>query len=353
MTTFRQFPLTGPVALDVCFVSGRSQPPGVHRLAKHLLDVLGALRTRGHTCGRHHALYRDDRQVKLLHVHLSSRHPAADASASPCTHVTARPLRDVVDDLRRFSSVHDDARCDDDSPDCPVHSPPIPEPETHPAFDPCHAESPEQAERRRELNDWLASYNRGCLQQALLARSDARLTLMFTQWPHWISGARPPGRPLADDPRLLAIHEQLDRSRERSRMMLLSEPFTFTLPVLPQTRGDGVNFGRAIGQAVDELTARYPILTSMQTPVKVILLVVPPSQGKDLDNVALAVMPAVRQAVAPGEISSYEVIELARTPGDPPEGLLRLAFGDGLNPQSTWERATDYIEEHMDSDDHW
>ena len=36
-----QHPLTGPVALDVAFHVGRPQSPGLHKLAKHLLDVLG------------------------------------------------------------------------------------------------------------------------------------------------------------------------------------------------------------------------------------------------------------------------------------------------------------------------
>ncbi|SMC65622.1 hypothetical protein [Kibdelosporangium aridum] len=43
LTAFRQHPLTGPVALDVRFTAGRAQPPGVHRLAKHHLDVLGGV----------------------------------------------------------------------------------------------------------------------------------------------------------------------------------------------------------------------------------------------------------------------------------------------------------------------
>jgi hypothetical protein len=73
-----------------------------------------------------------------------------------------------------------------------------------------------------------------------------------------------------------------------------------------------------------------------------------PRQGKDLDNLALIVLPVVQHVLNPPMITSYEVIELARTPGDPPEGHLRLALGDGRRPYITWKRAADYVERHME-----
>ncbi len=45
MEPFGQHPFTGPVALDLHFVSERKNPPAIYSLAKHLLDLLG---TAGH-----------------------------------------------------------------------------------------------------------------------------------------------------------------------------------------------------------------------------------------------------------------------------------------------------------------
>jgi hypothetical protein len=130
--------------------------------------------------------------------------------------------------------------------------------------------------------------------------------------------------------------------------MLLSGHITLPLPGLPRTGGEGRGFAADVRRAVEEIAARRPIFGPLCVPLKVILLVVAPWQGKDLDNLALVVLPAVQQVLDPPTIASYEVIELARTPGDPPEGHLRLALGDGLIPCSTWERATDYVERHIE-----
>jgi hypothetical protein len=60
-----QYQLTGPVALAVTFCVSQPQSPGLHKLAKHLLDLLGPVRPEDADRGRRHVLYRDDRQVKL------------------------------------------------------------------------------------------------------------------------------------------------------------------------------------------------------------------------------------------------------------------------------------------------
>ncbi|TCN37855.1 hypothetical protein EV644_15020 [Kribbella orskensis] len=88
---------------------------------------------------------------------------------------------------------------------------------------------------------------------------------------------------------------------------------------------------------------RFPILAPLRVPLRVVLLVVPPRQGKDLDNLALSVLPAVRDALNGPDITAYEVIELKRTAADPEAGLLRFALGSGSQHGSTWQRATDYV----------
>jgi hypothetical protein len=130
--------------------------------------------------------------------------------------------------------------------------------------------------------------------------------------------------------------------------MLLSGPITLPLPELPRPGGAGRTFTADIQGAVKEIVARLPVFAPMHVPLKVVLLVVTPRQGKDLDNLALVVLPVVQRLLNPPAITSYEVIELARAPGDPPEGHLRLALGDGLCPDSRWGRATDYVGQNLE-----
>ena len=92
-------------------------------------------------------------------------------------------------------------------------------------------------------------------------------------------------------------------------------------------------------------------------PVTLTFLVVPPEQGKDLDNIALTALPIAHEVLRPHiephllapsadepepwreealarlksvnarSVRAYQVIELPRSPQDPPEGTLRLALG--------------------------
>ena len=49
-------------------------------------------------------------------------------------------------------------------------------------------------------------------------------------------------------------------------------------------------------------------------------------------------------------VTAYQVIELPRTPQDPPEGVLRLALG-AVSHQSWWDRATDYVDKWTEKAD--
>jgi hypothetical protein len=128
----RQGVLTGPVALDLEFHPATKQPPSIHRLAKRYLDVLGAAPNTSDGSKRRHLLYRDDRQVTLLHVRLWPHSASVDASTSGHTDVLARPLRDVVADLELAGDLPDTARRDDASP---FFVPPVPEIDPEPVLD--------------------------------------------------------------------------------------------------------------------------------------------------------------------------------------------------------------------------
>ncbi len=350
LVSLSQQPLTGPVALDVRFHSGRAQPPGPHRLAKHLLDVLGALTADAGLLGRRHVLYRDDRQVKLLYVSLWALQLHGTPS-TPHTSITARPLRDVVADLTMCRSVEEESNGKGwtDEQDSPFFMPPIPDIDPEPAFDSRLAQSAQQAVDWRKLNAELACFEQRMVQQALLSRSDALLTGMLCVEAIRIAGSRPPRRQYADHPNLYSAHTELDRVHAEYRDMLLSGPVTFDLPKLPRTAGEGKEFRAALERAVEVIATGRPAFTTVRVPLKVILLVVAPiGQGKDLDNLALVVLPVVQQVLNSPMIRSYEVIELARTTSDPPEGHLRIVFGDGAHPRSTWERATQFVERIME-----
>jgi len=50
-------------------------------------------------------------------------------------------------------------------------------------------------------------------------------------------------------------------------------------------------------------------------------------------------------------VTAYQVIELPRTPQDPPEGGLRLALG-AESHRSLWDQAADYVDKRIaDADD--
>jgi hypothetical protein len=332
-----QHPLTGPVAVDVAFWASRPQSPGLHNLAKHLLDVLGAMPPET-AAPRRYVLYKDDRQVKLLHVRLWRR---ADASVSSGrTTICARPLRDVAADLGLVHTLEDELmRTSLAEQDWELSWPPIP----RRAFELGAAMSGEDANAWLEMDRWLATVEDARHQEQLLASAGALLTSVLAGAPHWIAGVGSPSRPYAGNPAFTDIHAALDQMAANHREMLLSSPLSIPLPGLPRARGEGRTFKAAVRKNVEAMVDRFPALAPLRVPLKVVLLVVPPEQGKDLDNLALSVLPAVHDALNGPDITAYEVIELKRTDADAAVGLLRFALGSGSQGGSTWQRATDYV----------
>jgi hypothetical protein len=332
-----QHPLTGPVAVDVAFWASRPQSPGLHNLAKHLLDVLGAVLPET-AAPRRHVLYKDDRQVKLLHVRLWRR---ADASVSSGrTTICARPLRDVAADLGLVHTLEAElmttSLADQDSE---LSWPPF----TRPTFDHGAATSGEDANGWLEIDRWLATAEHARHQEQLLVSAGALLTSVLAGAPRWIAGVGSPSRPYAGNPAFTDIYAALEQSAANRREMLLSSPLSIPLPGLPRASGEGRKFKAAVRKAVEAMVDRFPILAPLRVPLRVVLLVVPPQQGKDLDNLALSVLPAVHDALNGPDITAYEVIDLKRTDADPAAGLLRFALGSGSQDGSTWQRATDYV----------
>jgi hypothetical protein len=147
-------------------------------------------------------------------------------------------------------------------------------------------------------------------------------------------------------------------------------------------------FSSKVRERLQAFRARWHLLRPLLVPVKATFLVVPPAQGKDLDNIALTVLPIVHDVLKPhiephllfpvlpngtrndererhealtrlrslnaNSVTAYQVIELSRTHEDPPEGILRLALGGTYTRQSWWDHITDYIDERAKHiDDPW
>ncbi len=119
-----------------------------------------------------------------------------------------------------------------------------------------------------------------------------------------------------------------------------------------------------------------------RVPVTPTFLVTPPEQGKDLDNIALTVLPIAHEVLRPHiaphllsptfgdedqsperakalarlksvnalSVRAYQVIELPRSPQDPPEGTLHLALGPPVH-ESWWRRASAYLGKAIDQAD--
>lgn len=371
--------LAGPVALDVDFYTCATQPPALHRLAKHLLDLLGPARP-GVVKRRRHVLYRDDRQVKLLYVHLWQG--SADSRKSAHTAISVRPLRDVVEDMHLMYEIRSEGysfRPFFDEDESPFHSPDVPDVDLTPTFDLRMATSVEQANEWQDLNEWLIDHDRARLQEALLLATEASLARIICASPNWMEGA---GRESAigiELASLKSIYDAREKLHSEYRRMLLSEPVAYPLPGLPSASGEGKEFRASVLVQLEELLRRRPVFNPLLVPLKVIFLVVPPIQGKDLDNIALTLLPVVHEVLQPRlehwfewrkrrprtggaevdvssngsrssvkhSVAAYEVIEIKRTIDDPPGGYLRLALGSGDQRGSTWGRIADFVDRYM------
>jgi hypothetical protein len=156
---------------------------------------------------------------------------------------------------------------------------------------------------------------------------------------------------------------------------------TITLPHLPSSSGENKQFQQDVRSELKSFLSNHSFLKPLVVPLRITLLVLPPSQGIDLDNLALKIigplndvfepqlapfkrMPRLRKPSpltidtngsplpeAPRTqvgVTSYQVIEMARRDGDPPEGNLILILGDGGSYSSTWSAATDYVDKTVE-----
>jgi hypothetical protein len=371
MESYHRYPMRGPVALDLHFQAAQRNPPSIQRAAKYTLDVLGPVLPGVERPRRRSVLYRDDRQVKFLYADLDQEWSRKDenSTSTGSLWMVARRASDVAADLCMAARLHQNRLDDKDDQESPFWSPGLPEePEPGWPLDPGSARTPVE----QYLADAFRFHQVMEVQEAILARTDASLIWALGSYLDHLSGEDAPAE-------LASI---LEESRTQIRGLLLSNPLTFPLPGLPRATGQSADFIRLIRASLESFRASWPLFRSLLVPVTLTFLVIPPEQGKDLDNIALTALPIAHEVLRPHisphllspiygdeeqtswrdealtrlksvnarSVRAYQVIELPRSPQDPPEGTLRLALGPYKN-RSWWQRTSDYLGTMIDEAD--
>jgi hypothetical protein len=365
MDSYRRYPFTGPVALDLHFRTTRRNPPSIYHAAKHTLDLLGPALPGSERPRRRSVLYRDDRQVKFLYVDLDQGWHR-DAEPGGSTFIAARRARDVITNLCMAHRLSGE-RYDEDEEDSPFRVPDLPD-DPEPEW--LRQPDPDATVLRRFLAEAARFHYVSQVQEAMLARSGALLASGLSLY---LDSHTRTGEPS----RVAAIFEQ---SRAESRDLLLSSPLALPLPGLPRSSGQAKVFAQQIRSSLEGFRSSSPLFATLLVPVTLTFLVIPPEQGKDLDNIALAALPiahdVLRPHIAPHllspyyqddglqqpwhtealarlksvnarSVSAYQVIELPRAARDPVEGVLRLALSSHSH-HSWWDHAASYLEEAFD-----
>jgi hypothetical protein len=380
MKLHSRHPLTGPVALDLYFRSRRRNPPTIQRAAKYFLDLLGTTLSENIEPRRRSVLYRDDRQVRFLYVNQSQgwpwEHDMHSANAGS-TFLFASPARHVEADL---CAAYDLYKEEDDGwvewpsdLDSAGKSPfAIPDMPSGPEFDWLDGSPPADATpERRWMYEQVRFNSIETLQDVHLARTDAVLAYAVAGY-------------LAHRRRREPYRDLFASTFTYHSHLLLSDPISLSLPGLPRRSGQGDAFQQAVRERFETFKASEPLLETLLTTIKLTFLVIPPEQGKDLDNIALEVLPIAHDVLKPhivpfvrapriaGEpddqwwaeirkrlqsvnaqsVTSYQVIELPRSPRDPPEGVLRVALGRESN-KSWWAAAGYYLDALIERQDPW
>ena len=378
MERYRRYPMRGPITLDLHFRAAQRNPPTIQRAVKHTLDTLGPALPGSERPRRRSVLYKDDRQIKFLYADLDQSWARGDTdrTSTGSIFINARRSSDVIAELCTAGRLHQAGWDDEDDEESPFWAPQIPEePEPGWSHYPGSARSPVE----RYLADSFRFYHVMDVQEAILAQTDGRLLWALSSYLDDLDRSNAPAQ-------LAAI---LEKSRAASRSLLLSDALTLPLPGLPRATGESEDFVRRIRASLEDFRLRWPLFRSLLVPVTLTFLVIPPEQGKDLDNIALTALPIAHEALRPHisphllspnygdepdprhdealarlksvnarSVRAYQVIELPRSPEDPPEGTLHLALGPHTH-RSWWHRAATYVgsaidlaERHGMLDDH-
>ena len=345
----------GPVFLRLEFFNQSKTPPSIQKLPKNYLDLLETP-LKGSGIPRAHLLYRNDRQVKGLVV----RYHLTSPLGGPRVRVEAEPFRDFLADLALVRRVEADDFRDEDGFRAWGYDPG--EFRDKLFADPDEGSDDDALDRLRELGReeawWVRSVGRDAFEahEALLRaevqRGHLRRTDLFTcRGLLWLYRDTPPGR------------GALNRVLRIPRGWMLAPPFTLDLHHAPRREGDTDAFKTAVRSALEGYKRANRFLFPLSALLNVTILMVPPEGGgKDLDNLARLILPAVHEVLEPPSdllrtlgpldaddetvreelralpkgprhsITEYRAFEIPRHPDDPRGGFVRLAVGDGFMP---------------------
>lgn len=355
------------LALDLRFTTTRRQPPDIDRLAKHYLDLLQVQAGPGREPW---GLYTDDRNIKMLFVGGSHEWDLDLPIRGPSIYIRCRTRADAIAELEAADELEtlapDDDQYERNRPDLTDVDSMLGSAEDFEVSD--------DSVLRAVAAD-IRFDARRALQEDFLASGDELLHRLFRGHARELIGGAPP-----------AWRRRIERiapgavggwDRVMTGLLDIAQLFMVPLPAPPGAPGQRSEFSALLEDACTRFLARHPFLTPLLVPLRVTVLVVPPVP-KDLDNLALDVLPVIEKHFRPprdpwllrpprpnlpedvadtahdewrrrglsrvrsiGEhgVWAYQVIELRRRPEHPPHGWMAVMLGHGEHQESLWEAA--------------
>jgi hypothetical protein len=368
----------GPVFLQLEFATASKTPPAIYKLPKNYLDLLEVPREDS-GIARRRLLYWNDRKVKALVVRYRFNGP----DEKPSIWVTAEPMRHFVADIDLVERIRRDDFEDDDGwrgfeLDGFDRGP----------FEDRERWSDDGLEKLLTLERDKESFVRRFgidayeAQREMMRLSAQQEELRRTD--RFI--CRGVLSAFQDAPRTRAGVQDifLAQLEAVTRNMSLGAPFVLDLYHAPHRKGDSDEFDKVLRKALNDFKEKRPHLFPLSSLLCVTILMVPPEGGgKDLDNLARLILPALHEIWAPPShiahtievenikdeairsywekvqkslpkepkysITEYRAFELPRLPGDSKDGFVRLAVGEGQMPVRFREEIEDYLRRWQDT----
>jgi len=184
-------------------------------------------------------------------------------------------------------------------------------------------------------------------------------------------------RRMSQDAGYAKVIASIDREQ---RNWLMSDWFSIGIQHAPIRSGQKDTFREQARRAISAFKDKSPLLFPLSTLLSVTIFLVPPrGRIQDLDNLARLVIPHVHEILQPPSalvhtikinrirdpklkkwyqeqkaalpkvplhsITEYRVFEIPRFDGDPEEGMVRIALGDGTEAGKFWQDIDDLIDE--------
>jgi hypothetical protein len=386
LKALNQLAFRGDVLLQFDFFTSSRNPPAIDKLPKNYLDLLWRQHTKEPDDARAQLLLLDDRKVRAL----IARYHLGRETAKPAVWVQAEPYRDFLADLDLVERIrHDDFEDDGDLwrrsafhdfRDGPFRD-----------YDDSDDDGFQRlAELDRNRTTYLRLLSNDAFEcqrettlmdahRAYLRRSD-RLAC------HGLLHA------LQNDPRKKQelADRTLSRYARQTRDMTLRAPFVLELRHAPLRSGDSEAFNQVLREKLNEFSSERHYLFPLRSMLNLTIAMLPPAGSeedgiKDLDNLATMIVRAVHEIWTPPSsfahafrthniqdeglltyweharnelpkamktsITEYRVFTLPRLPGDPKDGFVRLAVGDGMRPIEFRREIDEYLDKWADSVD--